>query len=1448
MRPQSNPSTSSSSSFDAWQAGTDHARQSNHQSNNRTHDTSGLRVLSRQPSASPLDPTEPTDYLDEDEDDGDDGADQRHALKFERHQLRTLQDLIGEINGADHVDLAKTLYLFNQIKLSDEAMKTLARHGNDDDRGQLRRFGGSIGTCIFSLERFLQTGEASKLGITIDDKFEATNTLLQSLSAIDVHGACNGLAPLFDESLQSTLFSKAQLAKLGAPLRKLNDALLLQTMTAGLPRDLPSNGCLLDILNLQSRLLKGKLVSSDSKFLKTFFVRAIVIFGEWATTSGRVVSEDGIVVSRQLGKVFVQLNTARSFGLIKLDKSETGKKNRQALGQLALALASAEALDDLTSKPGPANPDGSPGAAIRVVPKGVEVTNISNTIKDFLEAGFIAIGNDKVQQLLRKLMKLVTEIPPAGMLNRSAQTLANCANLIRGVYECAVRPGASAAILQSSEFSAAAKQLLQLSASADFWRNVDWFGKPDQTLANFGSFIKAMDKWGKTDAALMRSAVAGWAAQVHALEIGGHTDGASVASLLSALVTLQELAPAAQMPALIEQCLSLTGSANLGKWEARSRAQALRAALAWRTVKAGPGTEAAIDALLAAGPYVEDSLPYLQAIMIRCKQDIERLPAFEKTLRPLLPHRAASDVSPIELAEIEKEIKRREAKEPVPTVREAEPVPEPATPAAVAPTSAQPAKRLLVGESDNPRSALEIASSSHAASFQSSSSSTSSSTAKPKAASGETWNQPKKTARVQRAARVASPPSSTEPLVKKRGKANPDILPATKAKSPDTDDNLKKPASSSRAEEGKVRPAATQIKPSAGQPATASKAPPSEPAPLNARRRAALEKQWFDAIRNPGLKGRMAKLEELIAQDPDLSTRKTKNHKRPLVYAITNGEKDLVDWLLDRMAPMQTGASLNLLMHVFDEPVLARDEIIAALKHFLSRLDKATGTGVAEFFVKYKDGSSYVQIPVAYQNALESMLPADSPQRNQSSKTAAATTESPTAPRTEVASKDHGPYMTRPSSADPGITPEQKDELIREVRLSAKKASAYNPLLAKIVDDDLDGVDKLLNNPGAKKLLRTAEPVYGMDPLAVASILGRASIIEKIVKFPAGLASALTITRFGFTPLHLAIDLGSKEAVQALLKASNAIDQIRLSRPGVFHHTTVHTAANAGNADILQLILQFPEATDLVLLPGSDSLTPLQMALARNDAACAAELLMLSNADMQLRVKDRLGRNVLARALEEKSLAVGELILQRPEAAKLVFEYFAAGMNVLAFTTAMRDEKTVDLLLASPYAEALAVDNAYAGGNALMASISEPTIKSFRIAQRLLGLRNAEQQAIMTNSSGMNALMAAAENGYTALVRQLLQLPNAAAQAGARVVRRQAPAPEKSSEGSIWEAQAVADQFYYMTEAENRISVPRLDSQRQKKYIDLQGMNAFAIALARGENEIAELLRPFEKN
>ncbi len=258
MRPQfDNSSSSSSSSYQTnqflEQPGS--SKRNNKQASD-SEEQSAL-MLTRMPSVSPLH----TNSADKEDDLSVDkfSADQQYEQAQRR--LGTLNYLVNELNRAEHFDLAKGMALFGKIKGDDPALKLLAREGREEDYQRLQQFAAGMAVCLNHFARFLTSGVAIHPGLQVDENNFPTNSLLHSLDAQDVHQIFNGLSTLIDDGLRTHLFSKTQLNHLAKPLRDINQGLIVQAMLKGLPTDLPSNACLLDILNLQSRLLKAKLVA-----------------------------------------------------------------------------------------------------------------------------------------------------------------------------------------------------------------------------------------------------------------------------------------------------------------------------------------------------------------------------------------------------------------------------------------------------------------------------------------------------------------------------------------------------------------------------------------------------------------------------------------------------------------------------------------------------------------------------------------------------------------------------------------------------------------------------------------------------------------------------------------------------------------------------------------------------------------------------------------------------------------------------------------------------------------------------------------------------------------------------------------------------------------------------------------------------------------------------------
>lgn len=1409
---QSNLNTSTSSSSARTFNSTNEQERAANSAFANANSGRNTHMMQRLPSANPLFPQGSTGIATDEE--TEEAALQE--LENARRTLSSLQYLLNAINRAEHLGLDKAQELFDRIKVPESKLKYLASEGNDTDRSLLAKFGGGTAICISNFARFLSAGSASKLCVKIAGKEEPVNTQLELLTAEQVRGFCNGLSTLLDDSLRSCLFSNSQLKKLSPGLNEVNDALLLQAMAVGLPRDLPSNGCLLDILSLQSRGLKAKVLGDGSRIVRAFFAHSLEIIEQWPTASGKVVSESGQLVSRQLGKTLVPLNTIKSFNLMKLDHSAAGLANRLRLGQLALDLCSEEALIELTILPGARHPDGS---AIRVLPKGVEVTNIGNTIKDFLDAGYISLKNDQAQDVIIRLTKLIVQIPQTNLQARAGQTLGNCGNLLRTVYECAIRPGSSPVILQSPAFQAACASLLTSIASEDFWYGMDWYGKPDQTLANSASFLKAMYKWEQVDPQQLQAATLKLVQQIHNYGAENISEAQSVSSLLSALVVLGHLAPQGQVPALIESLLQTVAQQTSNKWPPKSRALALHAALTWLAAGRSQQANPAIDALLKAGAVTEDALPYLQAIRLRVKElakreqeQADRLHGFQPMLRQLLAARA-NKPEPITLDELEAAIRQLESR--VPVVLQRQPLttvdtPAPTTTAATT-IKPKPVKPEIPGLT-NPISTSTAFSPS---------STTRSITVKPTARrskydqSNESWDHPsnvignQKTETpleekpAQKPKKKQTLPSSTAPVI-----TNRTIQTETKSNSVPKKGGSKNPAktvSTTRLEQP-VESAARE---------------------LSDKARATMERQWFDVVRNKKMKGRMQVLEKLVLDYPALPTIKDSKGGKgqtALYDAMLIGDQVLVEWLLTRMPVLDEETAVQLLHSVFNAPIMVDEAAKSALSILMSKLGKPLNEQITMQF-----GPKAAWAPIAYRDTLNQFQANDS----------------------NMTLEELDDYEPQFNSNE-----EHKQAQLKKLEKSINKVKASNPLLAAAFTGDLEKVNILLNSPNAASMISGVENVTKMNPLMVAIFTNNQAIAARLLQTKAGQASALAKNSDGSTALIISIARNQISIVHLLLALPNVIEQTAnyytiddSSPPAWNHHSPIVWALLYKNYPIARLLAKVPGA-EKQALHSYEGNTLLQKSIISNDRKMLDILLAMPNVSEQInQLNEDEKRQAFNHAIGHNQADIVDLLLKHEGAEIWLTSINSKGYSPLIFALKNHFEAIAESILNSRYGEKLSLLAPFGDQTPLMSAAYEGLKRSTSI---LLSMSTAELQVMRVNDAGMSALMQAASRGQTEIVRDLLALRNAKDQA--RMLHKTPSRIQifKANETKKIRVHQTAEASvdYRMKSYSNELGVPY--KQLEKHLGDIEkstiGMNARQIALANGHLETADLLLPFEKS
>lgn len=1390
MRPYNDASSTSSSS--ASSTSSFHSNPSSREPSSQIQH--GARVLTRTPSLNPLH----ADYVNVEDD---------QEYEQAQRRLGTLLYSVHQVNSARQFDLAEVMALFKQIKGDDAALKLLARDGSDDDHVKLQQFATGMALCLGHFARFLASGDPVLPGLSVDGGSIPANSLLYALDAHDVHQLFNGISTLIDDGLRTHLYSKRQLENLGKPLRDINQALLVQAMLKGLPTDLPSNACLLDILNLQSRLLKAKLAAEDNKIIRTLFVRSLAIIEQWPNETGVPVTEAGKVVSRQLAKTLVQLNTIKSFNLIKLDKSTAGQANKLRLGQCVLALCNEAALDELTLRRNPHDPNARP---VQVLPKGVEVTNIGNTVKDFLEAGYLTLSDATTQQLLERLCQLISKIPPTDMQQRSGQTLGNCGNLLRVTLECALRPSSSKAILQSPAYQLACSTLLKITASNDFWSGLDWHGKGDQTLANSASFLKAMDKWEQVDPPQLQAATVKLVQQIHVYGVELISEAQSVSSLLSALVVLGNLAPQGQVPALIESLLQTVAQQASNKWPPKSRALALRAALAQleqeRSLQANP----AIDALLKAGAVTDDALPYLQAIRLRVKElakqpqeQTGRLHGFQPMLRQLLAARA-SNPEPITLDEVEAAIRQLESREPVQVQRQtitAVDTPAPTTTAAatIKPKPVQPDIPGLTNTIKTNTAAFPP-STTRSLSFKPT-------VSKRRAdQSDASWEDPSNVIGNQKTAvlPVEKPAqktknetlaSSTTPVITSRTvQADKNSNSGSKKGS---NSNSAKPVSTTKLE----KPEGTAAR------------------GLSDKTRATMERQWFDVVRNKKMKGRMQVLEKLVLDYPALPTikdSKSGKGQTALFDAMLIGDPVLVEWLLARMPVLDEVSAVRLLDSIFSAPIVVDDAVKSGLKIFMTKLGKPLSEQVTLQF-----GPKAAWAPLAYRDTLNQF------QANGSNTTL----------------DELDDYEPR------SITDEVlKKNNLKPLEKSVNQAKASNPLLAAAFADDLEKVNILLNLPNAASMISSVENFLQLNPLSVAIYANNQAIAARLLQTESGKASALAKNQDGNTSLMTAIFLNQIGVVQLLLALPNAVELTGIADPEMGINPLMW-AAKLKNYPIARLLAKVPGAEKQALHRAGKA-TLIHTAIIMNDRKMLDILLAMPNISDQINQLDEEEKlDAFNHAINFNQADIVDHLLMHEAAEKWLTSVNPRGFSPLIYALKNHFESVAESILNSRYGEKLSLQAPFGDQIPLMSAAHEGLKRSTTI---LLSMSTAKQQAMRINDAGMTALMLAASKGHTDIVKDLLALPNAKEQARmlhttpSRVEIVEATNTEKIREHLNTEA--IAEHRKISLSKQSGVPLEQLEKQLDDIEKSTIGMNARQMALANGHLETADLLLPFERD
>ena len=475
------------------------------------------------------------------DDDEDDDAQALRALAALKHQL-------AETSAAD---LPEVLSCLEQLGWQ---RKTIARAiDRQTASAELTAVSGRLQVLLEEFSRLVCAG-------IIDLKVAGPATA----AAI-----CKGLGVL-PHLVDARLLSKADEQALRAVMTQLTHV-LADVLAAPEVEDRDATDATLTLLTWLSRGLKAGILVNDDKTLRAAFDQALDQMTAWAAApvpSGL----DGY----HLAACFVQLNTIYKFGLLPLDENGAiARISRQRLQQVVEDLCLA--LPNIFYAAHTAD--------------GVQTTNVSNTIKDFIDAGLLAQQTHGwLMPVIAILLQRMEHVPRNQMVSNGGQVLANCANFLRMLSETGLylQPAFLPCV---HGYQASCAHLTGMVAENRFVLS----GAVGQSLANLMSFIKAMAKQEERSRALTAPlAMPVEAAKTMQDRLNDATrrlmqllekvnvdkqSPQSISGLLSALayVWARRMAPAGQCGLLAQRLIAAIPVIGGARWEAATVALSLRA-------------------------------------------------------------------------------------------------------------------------------------------------------------------------------------------------------------------------------------------------------------------------------------------------------------------------------------------------------------------------------------------------------------------------------------------------------------------------------------------------------------------------------------------------------------------------------------------------------------------------------------------------------------------------------------------------------------------------------------------------------------------------------------------------------------------------------------------------------------------------------------------------------
>ncbi len=1244
-----------------------------------------------------------------------DGDEQDDDWQKMLNRVRSLKHAAEDLLKSGELDLSELSELLHRVKQGQPELQALQR----EDDPLLHSFAGSMVNVLKRFAVSLDKAEPIPTRLTVNGEFVYTNACLSGLDADGVRTICNGLATLYGSDARHCLFDSKQLSRVTEPLRRIHDALIIQAMHDGLPAELPSNGCLLDILNAQSRGLKAGVLRSDRPLVRELSARALDVIEGWpSATDGPPVTEAGKVVSRQLSKTLLQLNMMVAYDLLPLDSaSEEGRANRQRLRALTNKLCCDAALGELCLW---RDPKDAKAPARRVAPQCVEVTNISNTLKDFLENGILFLSDAETATRLQAVTALMLQIPEEQLTVRSGQGLANCSNFLRTIHEHSGRQSGSNPVAGSAPYLAACTKLLQIGANHDHWQQIATLDAHVQTLANLTSFVKAMNKVQGIEKALLQNCAAELVRQLSQFGVSKVEHPVSASSLMAGLVYFGDLVPMATVKTLIESLAVAMKAQECDRWPAKSRAQALRGLLiAQQQWDADPAAvRGALSKLLDGGPALDDPLSCLKAVRWLATTDATVLSAYSKLLLQLMPDHRSGAVSLKAIDAAIEGLERLDTQAPPPPPSSFTAIDQATKPKQT--ETKPPMERVIPGLTQlaqpSPPAFQENKRDSRAKTTTTLSVSATGivqNPTEPPRSVDDGWAKPKKSAR-----RVPA----TQPVIVKRDAEN------------DARSRL-------------------QTK-------------PKEELTVSTRAQAPASRQMHSAksktISKPGTSSVSSSTAAIPVPTPSTPLSQAKPvSEDDLLSTLARGDRKALSRLMADLPAQSFENAISLLDRLFANVAAAQEDHVKALSDYLSRLKRKVIDRVLDEIDKrnLKVAESYRVLLWTYRHATE-------PIRMTKSGSRATSVSGPSPISTPSRLSTSVFPLHSPVSEGTASPIRQFSGIFAPVLEQIEESGSTNPMIAHAMKGNISALNMLLKSPKNKKFLTQRDPETDHNPLSIAIMTGQSAVIDLILSTPVGRSSARS--RFGIgaaNVLHVAAMSGNTHAMAALLEKIEDPEKLALEQ-GPYVPTPLIIAASSGHIDIMRLLLALPNGEAQAIQPSESAEgCALNYAVLHGKFSAVKLLLSLQNASEQIVIPGIMGLNAISTAVSVHDPETLALLLETPGASAAVFASVVGGGNVLGFAILSEDKRCAEQLLNSAYLSPLSVSVQTRACNPLLAAISAGYTEA---CQTLLSLDTAVVQAAHIGPKGENALIAATSKHMTDVVRQLLDLPNAAQQAAVR--------------------------------------------------------------------------------